>query len=63
MMDRKEMLMLEDLENARKYSLKHGTVWAASNGNEIIWSDSRSQVNRPGFWICSIFEAGHRVEA
>ena len=58
-----EEQMLMDLENARRYSEAHGTVWAASNGNEIIWSDSRSQVIRDGFWICSIFEHGHRVEA
>lgn len=58
-----EEMMMHDLENARQYSIDKGTVWAASNGNEIIWSDSRSQVDRPGFWICSIFEYGHRVEA
>lgn len=58
-----ERLILQDLENARQYSELHGTVWAASNGHEIIWSDSRSQVDRDGFWICSIFEYGHMVSA
>lgn len=62
MMDYEE-IMIQDLENARQYSENHGPVWAASNGKEIIWSDSRSQVDRDGFWICSIFEHGHRVEA
>lgn len=59
-----EAIMLLDLQNARRYSqLSVGTVYAASNGEEIIWSDSRSQVDREGFWICQIYEDGHIVNA
>ena len=59
-----EQMMEEDLSKARSYSRrKKCTVWCASNGQELIWSNSRSQVDRDGFWICSIFENGNRVEA
>lgn len=60
----KECVMTKDLLNAKLYSRHNNcTVYAASNGSEIIWSDSRSQVERDGFWICQIFEDGHAVEA
>lgn len=60
----RDCIMEKDLCNARTYSGKRScTVWAASNGRDIIWSDSRSQVEREGFWICQIFEDGHIVEA
>lgn len=60
----KEEIMRLDIQNACRYSkLSGNTVYAASNGSEIIWSDSRSQVDRDGFWICNIFEDGHAVEA
>lgn len=59
-----DCVMEKDLYNARIYSEKHScTVWAASNGREIIWSDSRTQVDRDGFWICQIFECGYIAEA
>lgn len=59
-----EAIMMLDLQNARRYSeLSGGTVYAASNGNSIIWSDSRSQVEREGYWICQIYECGHIVSA
>lgn len=59
----KEDKMIDDLSGARAYSRKHRcTVWAMSNGNEIIWSDSRSQVEREGFFLCSIFECGYSVD-
>lgn len=62
--DSTELQMLSDLEAARQFSEDHNTtVYAASNGSEIIWSDSRSQVIRGGFWIASIFVNGRRAEA
>ena len=59
-----DCVMAKDLLYAKLNSRhNHCTVYAASNGSEIIWSDSRSQVDRDGFWICRIFEDGHAVEA
>lgn len=59
--------MLKDLERARKISLeKQKTVWALSNGKTIAISEDGMATKRAlehlGYWVCSIFVNGNRVE-
>lgn len=57
-------MMDHDVHMARRYSLRNEcTVYVATNGHEIIWSDSPSQIRAEGFWILQIFEHGHVAEA
>jgi len=62
-----EMQMLEKLEEARKASERTGmTIYAMSNGTRVCYCDTRtgkSILEDIGYWLCSIFENGHRVEA
>ena len=62
--------MLNALENARKVSEYINTpVYAYSNGDQILYvtESERKRVHETltndGYWVCSIFENGHRVEA
>ena len=66
-----EKQMLDELEEARKASEEPNPfpVYALSNGNEIKWYRSynynalKGLLEKQGFWVCSIFENGHRIEA
>lgn len=60
--------MLKDLERARKMSIeKKKTIWALSNGKTIAISEDAGATKRAlehlGYWVCSIFENGYRVES
>lgn len=59
--------MLKELERARKMSLtEHRTIWALSNGRTIAITEdpgaTKRALERLGYWVCSIFENGKRVE-
>lgn len=66
-----ELEMMNKLEEARLASTEPNpfSVYALSNGNEITWVRSynyktmKNYFESKGFWICSIFEHGHRVAA
>lgn len=61
-----EREMLEAIKDARLASESMGTVWALSNGKEIRSAYTYDRVRsykENGFWVCAIFENGHRVEA
>lgn len=65
-----EMKMMEELETARKSSeTSRFPIYAYSNGEEIRFYASYNvkalakYLEQRGFWVCSIFENGHRVEA
>jgi len=66
-MSDKEKEMEEQLELLRQISEKHTyRIYAMSNGSEIRRANSMTRVRyleHYGFWICSIFECGVRVEA
>ena len=63
--------MMEKLEKARLASMEPNPfpVYALSNGNRITlvrkynYETMKSYFEKQGYWICSIFENGHRVEA
>ena len=58
--------MLEALECARFISEDGKTVWAYSNGTEIWYTknfEEKQYIEDQGFWLCSIFQGGHKVEA
>ena len=65
-----EEKMIETLEEARKSS-EHSRfpVYAYSNGERITFVAEYNRnalepyLTKEGYWICSIFENGHRVEA
>lgn len=62
--------MLDVLESARKVSeYTNKPIFAYSNGDRILYITEEekkwiheSLVN-DGYWVCSIFENGYRVEA
>lgn len=59
--------MLKDLERARQLSIeKQKTIWALSNGKTIAISEDAGATKRAlehlGYWVCTVFENGHRVE-
>lgn len=66
-----DLEMMKTLEEARLASTEPNSfpVYALSNGNEITFVRSynyrtmKSYFEKLGYWICSIFENGHRVEA
>lgn len=61
-----EMKMLEKLEEARKASEDGCTYYAMTNGEKIGWTgypDTKQHLEDNGYWVCSIFQNGHRVEA
>ena len=66
-----DLEIMKTLEEARLASTEPNPfqVYALSNGNEITWVRSynydtmKKYFEKLGFWICSIFENGHRVEA
>lgn len=66
-----DLEMMNELEKARLASTEPNPfpVYALSNGNEITWVRSynydtmKKYFEKLGFWICSIFENGHRCEA
>lgn len=69
-MSNAEMKMLEKLEELRKDSEKgtYGSnrVYAMSDGHSILGAETTWHVDflkEIGYWVCSIFENGHRVEA
>lgn len=70
-MTNEEIKMIETLEEARKASENPNPfkVYAFSNGHRITYlyeynvETLRNHLENDGFWICSIFENGHRVEA
>ena len=70
-MTSEEIKMIEKLEDARKASEENNRfpVYAFSNGHEIKFFQEynakqlRKHLENKGFFICSIFENGHRVEA
>ena len=79
--------MMQELENARKFSERNSTtIVAMGNGQEIEWfhldekdaelmvefdadgnvisrKTPREYFAKRGFWVVSIFQNGHRVEA
>lgn len=61
-----EEMMLAELERGRKISENGHTVWAMGDGESICLTTNRNNVGgyeKLGFWVISIFEHGHRVEA
>lgn len=69
-MTNNEMEMMKTLEEARKSSeMSRFPIYAYSNGEKITFLASynlnalEKYLEQKGFWICSIFEKGHRVEA
>ena len=61
-----EIRMLEKLEEARKVSEDGCTYYAMSNGEKIVWTgylDTKQYLEDMGYFVCSIFQNGHRVEA
>ena len=61
-----EMKMLEKLEEARNASQDGCTYYAMTNGKDIKWTgylDTKQYLEDMGYWICSIFQNGHRVVA
>jgi len=62
-----EQAMMMALEDARQYSEKIDTpIYAMSNGHEIEYTrfyGRREVLEELGYWVCSIFENGHRVSA
>jgi hypothetical protein len=66
MMTTKDWMMARELEDAREMSYHISPVWAMTNGERIvkcIESTGIESAKKDGYWICSIFEHGHRVEA
>ena len=69
--DMTDLEMIKELEEARLASTEPNPfpVYALSNGNKITWYRSynydkmKNYLQSLGFWVCSIFENGHRVEA
>lgn len=66
-----DLEMMKTLEEARLASTEPNPfpVYALSNGTEITWMRSynyktmKSYFEELGYWVCSIFENGYRVEA
>lgn len=66
-----DLEMMNKLEEARKASKEPCPfgVYAYSNGSDIRYHRSfndkalRPFLEKNGYWLCSIFENGHRVEA
>lgn len=66
-----DLEMMKTLEEARLSSMEPNPslVYALSNGNRITfvrkynYETMKSYFENLGYWVCSIFENGHRVEA
>lgn len=69
-----ELEMLQELENARRFSERNNvTVIAMGNGKNIEWFKEGETVangqlakdffEESGYWVVSIFVNGNRVEA
>ena len=62
-----EVEMIQALNKAMRFSKEaQTTVWAMSNGSNIkstILPSKRDEMKAEGYWVCSIFENGYRVEA
>lgn len=62
-----EQEMMVALEEARQYSKKiDAPIYAMSSGADIQYTrfyGRKEVLEELGYWVCSIFEDGHRVEA
>lgn len=63
-----EQQMLNELERGRKLSQQedYRIAWAMTNGTVVavaLDSTTVKALKGIGYWVCSIFEDGHRVEA
>lgn len=66
-----ELDMMKKLEEARLASTEPNPfpVYVLSNGKKIKsyrsynYNSMKNYLEKLGFWVCAIFENGHRVEA
>jgi hypothetical protein len=57
--------MITALESLRRESVAGTRLYALSNGKDILGAYSRLYIDilkEKGFWVCSIFENGAKVE-
>lgn len=62
----REMKMINKLEELRVESLEGHRVYALSDGYQILGAGTEWHVDllkKLDYWVCAIFENGHRVEA
>lgn len=58
--------MIEKLEETRKVSEDGCIYYAMCNGHKVVRTgniDTKQHLEDTGYWVCAIFQNGHRVES
>ena len=58
--------MIEKMEETRQVSKDGCIYYAMCNGKEVVrtgYPDTKQYLEDNGYWVCAIFQNGHRVES